>query len=143
MKTESRNIIVIFLNSKLELLKTCWAKWIGEKFNRMSETRKVVCLVAGGLLACGYSLLLLVRTPDIHIRQQAITKAVYPRSLDREPLFTREEYDRIHEYRLYLDSLARAPAGLDEMQALEAIKPGLRDSVRHFESFYQSQLNKN
>ena len=48
-----------------------------------------------------------------------------------------DEYSRIKKFRLYMDSLARSPGGQRIYDSIIASRPGLMDSVRFIEDYYQ------
>ncbi|ULT38451.1 hypothetical protein KRR40_25400 [Niabella defluvii] len=52
------------------------------------------------------------------------------------------EYSRIKRFRVYMDSLARSPAGRTLYDSIIYHRPGLMDSVRFIENYYQQLKQK-
>ena len=46
-------------------------------------------------------------------------------------------YNRIKNFRMYMDSLARSPSGKSVYDSIMMHRPGLMDSVRMIENYYQ------
>lgn len=47
------------------------------------------------------------------------------------------EYNRIRQFRIYMDSLAKSPAGKLQYDNITRHRPGLMDSIRFIENYYQ------
>lgn len=52
------------------------------------------------------------------------------------------EYVRVRQFRLYMDSLARSPSGSIIYDSIIRSRPGLMDSVRFIETYYQQLKQK-
>ncbi|ULT42924.1 hypothetical protein KRR40_05095 [Niabella defluvii] len=52
------------------------------------------------------------------------------------------EYSRIKNFRVYMDSLARSPSGKALYDSINNHRPGLMDSVRFIENYYQQLKQK-
>ena len=52
------------------------------------------------------------------------------------------EYSRIKKFRMYMDSLARSPSGKILYKSITRHRPGLMDSVRFIENYYQQLKQK-
>lgn len=52
------------------------------------------------------------------------------------------EYSRIKKFRMYMDSLARSPSGKILYDSITSHRPGLMDSVRFIENYYQQLKQK-
>lgn len=57
-------------------------------------------------------------------------------------IVTKTEYEKIQNFRLYMDSLARSPSGKKVYDRILKHRPGLMDSVLFIENLYQSQNKK-
>lgn len=118
-----------------------------ESFSRGNWTLLLILFV---LLTGGYSTYLLVssftekagkaftitpiRKPG-HLTETGDAKA------DALPV-SETEYRRIHKFRMYMDSLARSPSGKAIYDSITFRRPGLMDSVRYIDNYYQQLKNK-
>lgn len=131
-------------------LQTRWAKWMEKRTESFSKSTWTVLLVLFVLLTGGYSTYLLVNSFTAKAGKAfSITPISKPGHLTEtgdvkaEVLPVPEtEYRRIHNFRMYMDSLARSPSGKATYDSITYRRPGLMDSVRYIESYYQKLKNK-
>jgi hypothetical protein len=128
-----------------------WAAYMQRHSERLPGKWKFIMLSFFCLSAGGCSLLLIagslltnraVSFPvtqvkrSLHIAQSGDekTKAI--------TIVTKEEYEKIHRFRHYMDSLSKNPAGEKCHDNILIDRPGLMDSVILIENIYQSQTKK-
>ncbi|WP_423147051.1 hypothetical protein [Rubrolithibacter danxiaensis] len=113
---------------------------------------KTVTLLLFCLLASSFSIYLIANNL---LSNQAdnvlkVTPINYPRytKLSRAQntaasiVINQAEYQKIHEFRRYIDSLANTASGKRFLDSILKQRPGLMDSIEFLENIYQSQ-NKN
>lgn len=124
-----------------------WADWMAKKSERMSVRAKWVMLTVFCLFTASSCIYLIgssfhavsISTPKVGRIKTPIHPA--PRK-QRSPAISGQDYRKLREYRLYMDSLARSPAGAPQYRKFRQQHPGLLDSIRIIEKMYQSQLNQ-
>lgn len=131
-------------------LQTHWVKWMEKRTESFSKSNWTLFLMLFVMVTGGYSTYLLgsiftakagkaftitpISKPG-HLTETGDVKA--------EALSVSEtEYRRIHNFRLYMDSLARSPSGKATYESITDDRPGLMDSVRYIEKYYQQLKNK-
>jgi len=126
-----------------------WATWMARRTAGFSRRKWQVLLVLFMSGFGGYSLYLTVdgltgKGESIF----SITPIKKPRHATEtgerndSPQVSEAEYRRIRRFRLYMDSLARSPAGKAEYDSIIAQRPGLMDSVRFIEKYYGQFKNR-
>jgi len=131
-------------------MQTRWAKWMEKRTESFSRGNWTLLLILFVLLTGGYSTYLLVssftakagkaftitpiRKPG-HLTETGDAKA------DALPV-AETEYRRIHNFRMYMDSLARSPSGKATYDSITYRRPGLMDSVRYIDNYYKQLKNK-
>lgn len=118
-----------------------------ESFSRGNWTLLLILFV---LVTGGYSTYLLVSsftaktgkaftiTPISKPGHLTETGDVKPETLPVSEM----EYRRIHNFRIYMDSLARSPSGKATYDSITYRRPGLMDSVRTIDNYYQQLKNE-
>jgi hypothetical protein len=131
-------------------LQSRWAKWMEKRTESFSRGNWTLLLILFVLFTGGYSTYLLVsgftaragkaftitpiRKPG-HLTETGDAKA------DALPV-SETEYRRIHNFRMYMDSLARSPSGKATYDSITFRRPGLMDSVRYIDNYYQQLKNE-
>ncbi len=126
-----------------------WADWMQNKAERLSGKGKVIALLLFSLVVGGYSIYLI--TVSIFGEQNyalSVTSIKKPQYLSRSGEegttassgINKEDYQKVHRFKKYMDSLARSPTGKSIYDSILISRPGLMDSVRFIEKSYQSQL---
>lgn len=124
---------------------TRWAVWMSGRTNQFSRRTWVTLLilfVLSGGVCCIYIAASSFRYGDK--RTLSITPINKPKHVIKMGEATvistklpEKEYNRIKQFRLYMDSLARSPGGKEIYDSIIANRPGLMDSVRFIENYYQ------
>lgn len=126
-----------------------WANWMMKRTENFSNRTWLILLALFVLSVSGYNIYLVVHT--INAKGSAaysITPIKKPKHLTETGEINKQtmgvpeaEYNRIKSFRMYMDSLARSPSGKNFYDSITLHRPGLMDSVRFIENYYQ-QLNK-
>jgi len=127
-----------------------WAT-IMEKFTaKLSYGNWKIVLALFVLLTGGYNVYLIVNAfTHKDIKTFSVTPIRKPGHFDKTGdtgtgnLYISEaEYRHIRRFRIYMDSLARAPSGKKVYDSIINNRPGLMDSVRFIEKYYKQFKNK-
>lgn len=127
-----------------------WANWMMRHTKNFSHRTWVVLLVL---------FVLSISTCSIYVVANAITRgsrnAISITSIKKPDHVTEtgedhieaaeiseSEYNRIKKFRLYMDSLARSPSGKTRYDSITGQRPGLMDSVRFMENYFQQLKQK-
>lgn len=128
-----------------------WAEWMQRKTEKLSGKGMFMVLLVFVLLAGGYSIYLIGRsfsenlTPSfsiIFIKRPAHIQETGDEARHRNPAISKSEYERIHWFKQYMDSLTQSIAGKVLYDSIIALRPGLMDSIQLIENMYQSQIKK-
>lgn len=132
---------------------TKWAAWMQRKTERLSGKGKVMVLILFCVLAGGTSVY--IGTSSFSGKQAppfsvgSIKQPKYVQNPDDENSrpsvnINEEGYQRIHRFKLYMDSLAisNGPSGKNLFDSITSARPGLMDSILIIENRYQSQTKK-
>ena len=128
-------------------VQTGFARWMDKKINPLQAPRKKYLLFGFCFLLSAYSLWLVVsplvetkKKVEIKIQALRFPKAPgkSPEHL-RGPFVSRDEYVRIHGFKIFLDSLASDPNSRTIYDSIVARRPGLVDSLKMIEEYYQIQ----
>ncbi|MCT1523834.1 hypothetical protein [Sphingobacterium hotanense] len=138
------------LQTACKRVKGGWAVWMAKRTAGFSRRRWQVLLALFIVGFGGYSgYLTIAGFTGEGERAFSITPIKKPRHApetgdDRNssPQVSEAEYKRIRRFRLYMDSLARSPAGKSKHDSMVKHRPGLMDSVRFIEKYYEQLKNK-
>jgi hypothetical protein len=128
-----------------------WAEWMQKKAEKLSGKGKLMVLLVFVLLAGGYSIYLIGRsfsenqTPSfsiISIKRPANIQETGDELKHTNAILSKSEYERIHQFRQYMDSLVVSASGKTLHDSIVALRPGLMDSIQVIENMYQSQIKK-
>lgn len=143
--------IAIKVVGKLLQLQERWAAFMQCHTERLSVKWKVIALFFFCLCSGGLSILFVARSlinnhaTSFHVIQGKIPQHI-GKSGDEKikavSIVAKEEYDKIHHFRKYMDSLARSPTGIKVYDNILIDRPGLMDSIILLENLYQSQNKK-
>lgn len=120
-----------------------YAAWMQRKSEKLSIGYKwalLCCFLLGSITLSGY---LLIRAPDKGKAVVKISRIRTPVSLEqsrRQDFLPPSEYNRLRQFRMYMDSLARSPGGSDRFREFNTAHPGLLDSIRTLEQHYDIQF---
>jgi flagellar basal body-associated protein FliL len=127
-----------------------WANWMMKRTKKFSRRTWLVLLILFVLSTSAYSVYLAVSAfTKKEINSLTITpikKPKYSTETGERPIEAAEvseaEYNRIKKFRVYMDSLARSPSGKTVYDSITSHRPGLMDSVRFIENYYQKLKQK-
>jgi len=122
-----------------------WATWMSGKTKHFSRRTWIVLLIFFLISGGGASIYIIVSSLTAKKKTQiSITPIRKPKhitetgvSITTSTQLPEDEYNRIKKFRLYMDSLARSPGGKAIYDSITAQRPGLMDSVRFIENYYQ------
>lgn len=127
-----------------------WASWMMKRTENFSRRTWFVLLVLFVVFTSTYSIYLGVsafggkKNSSISItpikKPKHITKTG-DANIDAAEV-SEAEYSRITKFRAYMDSLARSPSGKALYDSITHHRPGLMDSVRFIENYYQQLKQK-
>ncbi len=129
-----------------------WALWMQRKAEKLSRKGKLIMLLIFMLLTGSYSGYLIGKSFSrsqtysfsiTHIKRLAYTQETGDEVKYTNAVISKSEYERIHRFRRYMDSLARSPTGKALHDSIVAHRPGLMDSIQIVENIYQSQIKSN
>lgn len=144
-------LLILGLFSLYKWLQKAWAKWMSNKTKRISKRALTIALVIFVSLTSSYCIYLGLHAITGKSKGNAftVTSIKRPRHLTESgamesplPPVSKQEYRRIQNFRLYMDSLARSPTGRNIYDSIIATRPGLMDSVRYIEKKYQNFKNQ-
>lgn len=128
-----------------------WAVWMQQKTEKLSGKGKLMMLLIFVLLTGSYSIYLIGKSfsgnQTYSFSITPIKKPAYIQKNGNEAKHTNaaigeSEFERIHRFRQYMDSLVRSPTGKVLYDSIVAHRPGLMDSIQIIENMYQSQIKK-
>ena len=127
-----------------------WANWMIRRTENFSRRTWFVLLILFVLCTGTYSIYLGVNAfTGKKSSSITITPIKKPKHITEtgeanlEPAEVSEaEYSRIKRFRVYMDSLARSPAGKTLYDSIIHHRPGLMDSVWFIENYYQQLKQK-
>ena len=144
-------LLILGLFSLYKWLQKAWAKWMSNKTKSISKRALTIALVIFVSLTSSYCIYLGLHAITGKSKGNAftVTSIKRPRHLTESgamesplPPVSKQEYRRIQNFRLYMDSLARSPTGRNIYDSIIATRPGLMDSVRYIEKKYQNFKNQ-
>lgn len=127
-----------------------WANWMMKRTEKFSRRTWFVLLVFFVLFTSTYSVYLAINaftgktnhsisiTPIKKLRHATETGETNSKA----PEVSEAEHNRIKKFRVYMDSLARSPTGKALYDSITSQRPGLMDSVRFIENYYQQVKQK-
>ncbi|PLK44995.1 hypothetical protein [Emticicia sp. TH156] len=137
-----------FLNvqQSAQKLQKSWANWMVKLTANFKRQHWLIALALFILTAAGYNSYLII---DSLFSKGRIIFSIHQ---IHTPLFFLEkgeadagpdiqlppvEYERIHQFRLYLDNLGASPTGKKVLDSILLHRPGLLDSVLYIEEYYK------
>ena len=127
-----------------------WAEWMMRRTEKFSRRTWVVLLILFVLSVSTYSVYLAVNAftgkGGSSITITPIKKPKHATETGEANIEAVEvseaEYRRIKKFSAYMDSLARSPSGEILYDSITSHRPGLMDSVRFIENYYQQLKQK-
>lgn len=131
-------------------LQNRWATWMNRRTQTFSRNTWKLLLVLFVLTAGGWSVYLTISAFfKADGKSISITPIKKPAHINETgdvaattPSITDTGYTHIKNFRLYMDSLARSPSGRIIYDSIIMYRPGLMDSIRMIEKYYQQQKQK-
>jgi hypothetical protein len=127
------------------------AVWMQKKTQKFSHRGKLVMLIAFVIITGGYCIHLTVRNffenqknsfSIIPINTPSNLSQTGDDSKMKSSIITKSEYEKIHGFTKYMDSLKHSVKGKSLYDGIIAGRPRLMDSVQYIEKLYQSQIKK-
>lgn len=138
------------IHTAYKRLQSGWANWMMKRTENFSQRTWIVLLILFVLSIGSYSTYVGVSAfTNKRSNTITITPIKKPKHITEtgeanlEPAEVSEaEYSRIKRFRVYMDGLARSPAGKTLYDSIIHHRPGLMDSVWFIESYYQQLKQK-
>lgn len=126
-----------------------WANWMMKRTENFSKRTWLLLLGLFVLSVSAFNIYIVVSTINANGSASfSVTPIQKPKHLTETGEINMQsvdvpnsEYNRIKNFRMYMDSLARSPSGKNLYDSITKYRPGLMDSVRFIENYYQ-QLNQ-
>lgn len=124
------------------------ATYIQRQTERLSGRIKKSLLVMFFLSSGGYSLFLIAESLKSHKGNFfSVTPIKVPKHIDKvgdentkaPAIVSEAEYEKIHRFKLYMDSLAKNPSGKRLYDSVLFRRPGLMDSIMIIQEMYKSK----
>lgn len=150
MTASKPNALARGLQAGFQRLQDGWAKWMTKHTKKFSRRTWMVLLMLFVLTTTTYNVYLAV-TAFTGRKGGAITITPIKKpkhatedgdAHTKAAVVSEAEYDRIKKFRMYMDSLARSPSGKILYDNITDHRPGLMDSVRLIENYYQQLKTK-
>lgn len=144
------NVLSKGIQTGYKRIQDSWANWMMKRTENFSQRTWAVLLILFVLSIGTYSVYLGVSAfTNKKINSITITPIKKPKHVTEtgdENIEAAEvseaEYSRIKKFRVYMDSLARSPSGKILYDSITHHRPGLMDSVRFIENYYQQLKRK-
>jgi hypothetical protein len=127
------------------------AVWMQKKTQKFSNAGKLVMLIVFVIITGGYCIHLTVRSffenqrnsfSIIPIKTPSNLSQTGDDSKRKSSIITKSEYEKIHGFTKYMDSLKLSVTGKGLYDGIISERPRLMDSVQYIEKLYQSQIKK-
>lgn len=127
-----------------------WANWMIRRTKNFSHRTWVTLLILFVLSMSTYSIYVvanaITRRSRNAISITSIKKPDHVTETGEAPIegaeISESEHNRIKKFRLYMDSLVRSPSGKIRYDSITSQRPGLMDSVRFMENYFQQLKHK-
>jgi hypothetical protein len=141
---------------KIKILVEKFQRWVADflsDYTRDWSTRKKkIYLILFGLVSGGMSILIVAETLLVKPKETwvFIQRLHIPASIGKPGIqwknshdaFTKETWEKMEVFSLYMDSISRLPNGRQQVDSLLKKFPGIMDSIRSYEKLYPSQKIK-
>jgi hypothetical protein len=148
--TPKSNVLFQGMQTGYKHLQSGWASWMMRRTKNFSRRAWIALLILFVVSIGSYSVHLAVHAIAIqghasfsitpihklkHLTETGEARIMVPDISD-------VEYSRVKRFRTYMDSLARSPSGKIVYDSITRHRPGLMDSVRLIENYYQQVKQK-
>lgn len=142
------NLLQKLEQANLRLQYKC-AQWLERKTAHLSRKSWIFILISFTLLTSGCCIYLIVdsfsKTTSSSITITPIAKPTNTmqkgkQMINSSPSISKIEYEKIIQFRRYIDSLGRSPTGRKLQDSILQCRPGLLDSLSIVENYYHSQF---
>lgn len=113
-----------------------------KSFNSLSKTAQIISLVAFVLSSVVFYAYQIIVRPGVGISGAGTIAKLKSKPTQQSLITDSTGLNDITAYRLYLDSLSRAPTDRAELERIQKFRPGLRDSLEMMENYYQSHIKQ-
>ena len=122
-----------------------WADWLQQKSERIPSRAKWSLFIAFCIITLAGSNYLIVSSLAKKVPSKiSVTRIKNPVQLEAATpqieILGKAEYERLHSFRMFMDSLARSPT--PQYRQFQKEHPWLLDSIKKLEEIYQSQLKQ-
>lgn len=128
-----------------------WAAWMQSRSERISGKAKLFLLFVFIGLTGGYNLYLITESslikkastfPKSSIKKPSQLQEQGDKIMQKQGFISPEEFQKIHGFKLFMDSLEHSPSEKALYDSIISARPGLMDSIIIIENIYQSQTQK-
>ena len=148
--TSNQDRIAKMIVVKTIFLQRQWATFMQHHSRRLSRKWQSVILSLFCFCAGGCSIFLIAKSltgnHTLSFRITQIKNSLFEKGrnekVSNDEMITREQHEKIENFRRYMDSLARSPSGKILYKNILRSHPGLMDSLALFENIYQQQIKK-
>ncbi|MFT4152237.1 hypothetical protein [Parafilimonas sp.] len=124
-----------------------WAGWVTKRTEKFSRGTWIILLILFVLLTsayCGYVMIgAFTKNRSILLTVTPIKKPAHANETGEAGTGVPEaEYQHIKKFGLFMDSLAHTPSGKMLYDSITSHRPGLMDSVRLVENYYEQLKQK-
>jgi len=141
----NRNALSRLLRTGYNRVQMRWANWMTRCTQNFSYRSWVALLILFVIITGGYCVYLAVGgfvNPQKHsVKIERIKRPqnmVDTGDMNKSPMeISADEYERIQQFRIYIHSLAQSTVGKLQYDNIISHYPGLMDSIRFIENYYQ------
>ena len=148
-KAAEPHIVTVGSLALYKYLQRLWADRMARHTGTFSRRTWIMVLVLFTLLGSGCSIYLIIHALyGKSGKTVSISRIKKPGHIaetgeaDNTATPPGREYERVRQFRVYMDSLARSPSGSIMYDSITRSRPGLMDSVRFIEIYYQQSKNE-
>lgn len=146
---EKRNLLKEKMNKQIHVMQSAWAQWMLRRTRNIPAKRMRLILIVFVMGIGSYCAWLTYAgingKSGSFFSVTPIKKPAHATVTDDRykvlPGIAYVEYQRIHRFRIYMDSLARSATGKNRYDSIIRHRPGLMDSIGFIENYYE-QLKK-
>lgn len=143
------NILRKQIEKSCLFIQSGWAKWMAKKTEGLSSVQLLIFWGLFLAFSAVYSMYLIAVSfsgkATNTLTEIPVAKRVKPIQVNdviirKSNPISKTEYERLHRFRICMDSLIASPAGKKVHDSIVNIHPGLLDSITIIENYYQFNL---